>query len=118
MVGIDLLEVDRMAAALARTPNLRHRLFTPAEQAYADEQAVPARHFAARFCAKEAVVKALGLGAWNPLDIEVVRGAGGVPEARLHGPLAACGPVSLSLTHTPTTAGAVALRAPSGGGSA
>ena len=109
MVGIDLLEVDRMAAALQRTPTLRNRLFTPGEQAYADAQAVPARHYAARFCAKEAVVKALRLASWDPLDIEVVHGGGGAPEAVLRGPLAGCGPIALSLTHTRTTAGAVAL---------
>lgn len=109
MVGIDLLEVDRMAAALARTPGLRDRLFTAGEQAYAEAQAVPARHYAARFCAKEAVVKALRLQTWDPLDIEVVRGEGGAPRAVLRGALAERGPVELSLTHTRSAAGAVAL---------
>lgn len=109
MVGIDLLEVDRMAAALERTPGLRDRLFTPGEQAYAEAQAVPARHYAARFCAKEAVVKALRLDAWDPLDIEVVHAAHGAPEAVLRGPLAGRGPVEVSLTHTRSAAGAVAM---------
>lgn len=109
MVGIDLLEVDRMAAALARTPTLRDRLFTAGEQAYAEAQAVPARHYAARFCAKEAVVKALQLRTWDPLEIEVALADGGAPMAVLHGSLAAEGPISLSLTHTRGTAGAVAL---------
>lgn len=109
MVGIDLLEVDRMAEALARTPTLRDRLFTASEQAYAEAQAVPARHYAARFCAKEAVVKALRLGSWDPLDIEVVHGDHGAPLAVLHGALAGRGPVELSLTHTRSAAGAVAL---------
>jgi len=116
MVGIDLLEVDRMEAALARTPTLRDRLFTAAEQAYADEQAIPARHYAARFCAKEAVVKALQLQSWDPLDIEVVHTPGGAPLAVLTGKLAGSGPVSISLTHTKTTAGAVAFAVGSGSG--
>jgi holo-[acyl-carrier protein] synthase len=109
MVGIDLLDVDRMASALARTPNLKDRLFTPIEQAYADGQAVPARHYAARFCAKEAVVKALRLAMWDPLDIEVVTAADGAPGVVLHGELAAFSPVAISLTHTPATAGAIAF---------
>lgn len=109
MVGIDLLEVDRMRAALERTPGLRDRLFTPGEQAYAESQAVPARHYAARFCAKEAVVKALRLESWDPLDIEVVRGDQGAPMAVLHGALTGRGPIELSLTHTRSAAGAVAL---------
>lgn len=109
MVGIDLLEVDRMAAALDRTPTLRDRLFTPDEQAYAESQAVPARHYAARFCAKEAVVKALRLDAWDPLDIEVVHAAHGAPRAILRGALEGRGPVEVSLTHTRSAAGAIAV---------
>lgn len=109
MVGIDLLEIDRMAAALGRTPGLRDRLFTEAEQRYADAQADPARHYAARFCAKEAVVKALQLTAWQGRDIEIVLTPGGAPQIALHGPLAELGPVAVSLTHTAQTAGAVAM---------
>ncbi len=109
MVGIDLLEVDRMAVALQRTPNLRARLFTDGEQAYADRQAVPARHYAARFCAKEAVVKALELTVWDARDIEVVHKPTGAPGVVLHGPLAGLGPVALSITHTKLAAAAVAM---------
>lgn len=109
MVGIDLLEVDRMAAALERSPGLRHQLFTDRERAYCDAQAVPARHYTARFCAKEAVVKALRLEAWDPLDIEVVSLVSGAPSVVLHGQLSDRGPLELSITHTKTTAGAVAL---------
>jgi holo-[acyl-carrier protein] synthase len=112
VVGIDLLEVDRMAAALERTPTLRDRLFTAGEQAYADAQAVPARHYAARFCAKEAVVKALRLTSWDAREIEVVHAADGAPEVLLHGSLEARAVVSLSLTHTDATAGAVAMVVP------
>ena len=112
MVGIDVLEIDRMADALARTPGLRDRLFTPGEQQYADAQSVPARHYAARFCAKEAVAKALQLTAWDATEIEVVVAASGAPEITLHGRLAAQPQVAVSLTHTRGTAAAVAMVRP------
>lgn len=112
MVGIDVLEIDRMADALARTPGLRDRLFTAEEQQYADAQAVPARHYAARFCAKEAVAKALRLERWDATDIEVVVTASGAPEIMLHGTLAQQPPVAVSLTHSRGTAAAVAMVRP------
>ena len=108
-VGIDLLEIERLERALARRPRLEARLFTPAERAYAAARARPAQHLAARFCAKEAVAKALHLEAWSPRDVEVVVGAGGAPEIVLHGPLAGRGPVAVSLTHERGMAGAVAI---------
>lgn len=113
MVGIDLLDVDRMRVALQRRPGLKQRLFTQAEQDYAERQAEPALHYAARFCAKEAVVKALGLTAWNPRHIEVLLDQAGAPHIALHGELRGRPPLAISLTHTATTAGAVALCLPS-----
>jgi holo-[acyl-carrier protein] synthase len=107
-VGIDLLEIDRLERALERRPNLAYRLFTDGERAYAAARARPGQHLAARFCAKEAVAKALALQAWSPHDIEVVS-EGGPPRIVLHGPLAAHGEVRVSLTHSRTTAGAVAV---------
>ena len=71
-VGIDLLEIERLERALARRPRLAHRLFTDGERAYAADRARPAQHLAARFCAKEAVAKALALDAWSWQDIEVL----------------------------------------------
>ena len=112
-IGLDLLEVDRLERALARRPLLADRLFTPGESDYAEARPRPARHLAARFCAKEAVAKALGMTAWSFRDVEVVAG-GGPPRVRLHGSLAdrarelEVAPV-VSLTHTRTTAGATAL---------
>jgi len=113
-VGIDLLEIDRLERALSRRPRLEARLFTQAERAYAAKRARPAMHLAARFCAKEAVVKALALEVWNPHDVEVVRGEAGAPAVRLSGRAAARaaelgGRVSISLTHTREMAGAVAM---------
>jgi holo-[acyl-carrier protein] synthase len=108
-IGIDLLEIERMEQALARRPGLALRLFTDGERAYAARRARPGQHLAARFCAKEAVAKALRLEAWNPHDIEVV-GEGAQTAIALHGALAALGvQVDLSMTHSKATAGAVAL---------
>ena len=71
-VGIDLLDVARFERALERRPRLAERLFTDAEREYAAGRARPVMHLAARFCAKEAVAKALGLTAWSFRDVEVV----------------------------------------------
>src|SRR3954468_21138104 len=126
-VGIDLLEIDRLERALARRPRLEARLFTDGERAYAAGRHRPAMHLAARFCAKEAVVKALALEVWNPHDVEVVSGQAGAPHdvevvsgqtgaptVRLAGRAAARAAelgatVAISLTHTRGMAGAVAL---------
>ncbi|HWK18468.1 MAG TPA: holo-ACP synthase [Solirubrobacteraceae bacterium] len=112
-VGVDLLEIDRLERALERRPRLALRLFTEAERAYAAGRARPGQHLAARFCAKEAVAKALALEAWSFLDVEIL-GGDGPPELRLHGAVAARAAelgveVSVSLTHTRREAGAVAV---------
>ncbi len=112
-VGIDLLEIERLERALARRPALAERLFTEAERAYAAARARPGQHLAARFCAKEAVAKALALEAWSFRDVEVVSD-GGAPEVRLHGAVAQRAAelsvaLSISLTHTRRDAGAVAI---------
>jgi holo-[acyl-carrier protein] synthase len=107
-VGIDLLEIDRLERALERRPRLAERLFTEAERAYAAARARPGQHLAARFCAKEAVAKALALDGWSFQDIEVVS-EGAAPRIVLHGALAGRGEVRVSLTHSRTTAGAVAV---------
>ena len=121
MIGIDLLEVDRLERALERRPRLAERLFTEGERAYAASRARPAMHLAARFCAKEAVVKALELDAFRPQEIEVVGGGDAAPRVRLSGATAeraaALGVgVLLSITHSKDTAGAVALALPTAPG--
>jgi holo-[acyl-carrier protein] synthase len=114
-VGLDLLEIGRMERALARRPGLADRLFTAGELSYARGHAGGgAQQLAARFCAKEAVTKALGLDVLRPLEIEVVRDPAGCPSIRLSGAAAdraaALGArVLVTLTHTGTTAGAVAI---------
>src|SRR4051812_49890621 len=101
--GIDLLEIERLERALERRPRLAERLFTQRELAYARSRARPGQHLAARFCAKEAVAKALRLEAWSWQDIEVVEG----PDVVLHGALAGRGAgIDVSLTHPRPLAGA------------
>jgi len=112
-VGMDLLEIDRLERALRRTPRLADRLFTPGERDYAAGRARPAEHLAARFCAKEAVAKALALEGFAWQEVEVV-GTGGAPELRLHGAVAARAQalgvtLSISLTHSERDAAAVAV---------
>jgi holo-[acyl-carrier protein] synthase len=113
-VGIDLLEIDRLERALTRRPNLAARLFTQGERARAEGSKRPGSHLAARFCAKEAVTKALALDALRPQEIEVIGGGGSAPHVLLHGAARrraeALGvEIAISLTHTHVTAGAVAV---------
>ena len=114
-VGIDLLEIERLERALERTPRLAERLFTEGERAYAASRGRPGQHLAARFCAKEAVAKALDLQSWNFHEVEVL-GSGGPPSVRLSGTVAARAAelgvqVEVSLTHTGRDAAAVAIAA-------
>jgi holo-[acyl-carrier protein] synthase len=114
-VGIDLLEVERLERALERRPQLAERLFTEAERRYAASRAQPGQHLAARFCAKEAVAKALGLEAWSFRDVEVLSEAGR-PSVRLSGAAAERASrlgvrVDVSLTHSRRDAAAVAIAA-------
>jgi holo-[acyl-carrier protein] synthase len=110
-LGIDLLEIERLERALERHPRLAERLFTEAERDYAAAHARPGRHLAARFAAKEAVVKALGLsGGFGLREIEVI--ADEPPTVSLSGRAAeAAGGdrVEISLTHSRDFAAAVAI---------
>ncbi len=110
-VGIDLLEINRLERALERHPRLAERVFTTAEREYAAARARPGRHLAARFAAKEAVVKALGMrDGFGLREIEVV--AGEPPAVRLSGRAAAAAAgrrIDISLTHSRENAAAVAV---------
>jgi holo-[acyl-carrier protein] synthase len=88
-IGMDATEIDRIEAAIERYGDrFLRRVFTDGEIAYATRRRNPAPHFAGRFAAKEAAMKALGTGhsqgvLWR--EIEVVRAAGGPPQLRFHG---------------------------------
>lgn len=113
-VGIDLIEIDRVERALERHPRFAERCFTEAEAAYCMSRKYPPQHFAARFAAKEAVGKALGIGMTRWHEAEVVRGRG-APTAILTGRcLRRAGDmgvveVLLSITHSRGMAAAVAV---------
>jgi holo-[acyl-carrier protein] synthase len=108
-VGIDLIEIERVERALERRPRLAERLFTEGELSYARGRARPGRHLAARFAAKEAVIKALGT-AVPPREIEVISGE--PPRVELHGraaEVAGDSEIAVSLTHSRESAAAVAI---------
>jgi phosphopantetheine--protein transferase-like protein len=112
-IGVDAVDVARFRRVLARRPGFAARFFTLTEQADAGRSPDPAESLAARFAAKEAVMKALGtgLGSFALTDVEVRRAGGtgadrGAPSLLLSGGAAALaqrnetGPLHLSLTHT------------------
>ena len=113
--GIDLVEVPRFQALVERNgERILKRLFTPSELAYSKARRSMMQHLAARFAAKEAVVKALGapkgLGL-NWVDLEITHDPSGKPEARFSGTMERWKhlTVHLSLTHTTEVAVATAL---------
>ncbi|MDP2234249.1 MAG: holo-ACP synthase [Actinomycetota bacterium] len=118
-LGVDIVEIDRMKRALERHPRLKERLFSAEERSYADKRNRPEIHYALRFAAKEAVLKALGTGFAGVAftDVEVARDANGRPVPILHGRAAALAKergviemhLSLSFTHTTAVASAVAI---------
>lgn len=108
-IGVDVLNVARMSAIVARRGDaFLRRVFTPDEIAYCQRHQNPAPSLSARFSAKEAVIKALGMGWQHGMrwtDIEVVRAPGGKPDLVLHGATAEVAErlgirrMHLSLTH-------------------
>lgn len=118
LIGIDMCEPARLRERLERTSELAQELFHPGEWAYCQRQPHPEQHLAARFSAKEAVIKALGLDGFEPLDVEVLDG-GECCGLRLHGVAAERAEslgvlVTISLTHLKGLAAAVALALPVG----
>ena len=89
-IGVDICQVDRVAAMLERHPGLMDRLFNSAASHTADGRPRSADSLAARFCAKEALAKALGSpGGMSWLDAEVITSANGAPEFVIRGTVAA-----------------------------
>ena len=119
-LGVDIVEIARMRRILERTPSFREKVFSEEERSYCESTANPEVHYATRFAAKEAVLKALGTGFSRGIanhDVEVRRNAKGRPFVVLHGRAKEVAdergvrelPLSLSYTHTD----AVAWRSPS-----
>ncbi len=118
-VGTDIVAVARIAALMRdRGAAFLERWFTEREIGYCSSKAVPSHHFAARYAAKEAVVKALPVAWDGPLpwrSIEIVNDPRGVPSVRLSGAIldaatsAGVTEISVSLSHCDEYATAVAL---------
>ena len=117
-IGVDMLEIERMEQVMRRRPNFVRRVFTEEERAYCDASARPAEHSAARFAAREAVLKALGTGFSGGVglrDVSVTRDAAGRPQALLAGRAAQIArergvrEIALSISHTHDVAVANAI---------
>mgnify|MGYP003343734169 CR=1 FL=1 len=107
-VGVDAVDIERFRVSLQRTPSMRERLFTEEELRYVEPKADPVPSLAARFAAREAVMKAmgLGLGAFGFHEVWVTRAESGAPSLCVTGralELAVDRGITrwhLSLTHT------------------
>ena len=119
-LGVDIVEIARMQGILERNPKFATQVFSPEECAYCDAKANPAAHYALRFAAKEAVVKALGTGFAEGIwvrDIEVERMRSGRPAVKLSGRALEVAEaqgvrdlsLSMSYTHTDAVACAMAI---------
>ena len=119
-IGVDIVEIDRMRSILERTPNFKQRVFSEDERAYCEKTARPECHYATRFAAKEAVLKALGTGFTEGIgvrDVEVVLNSKGKPQIKLYRRAAEKAkeldikdiPLSLSYTQNDAVACALAL---------
>lgn len=117
-IGVDMLEITRMERVIKRRPSFLKRVFTDEERAYCDSFARPAEHYAARFAAREAVLKALGTGFSQGIgvkDVSVKNDESGRPLAVLTGRAKEVArergvqEIALSLSHTQEVAVANAV---------
>jgi holo-[acyl-carrier protein] synthase len=117
-LGLDMIEVDRVAEKIGKESGFREMIFTPAEIAYCEDKTNKFEHYAARFAAKEAFFKALGTGwltgtAFN--QVEIVHTDQGQPQISLLGETAetieAIGSfkILVSLSHLKAVASAVVI---------
>lgn len=87
--GIDIIEIDRIKNSIQKySDRFKKKIFTQKEIEYCDSQAEPAKHFAARFSVKEAVLKCFGTGISGGIlwkDIEVDKLESGQPILNLYG---------------------------------
>jgi holo-[acyl-carrier protein] synthase len=111
-IGVDAVEIDRFRRSLERTPSMKTRLFTHEELEYVEPHDDPSASLAARFAAREAVMKAMGvgLGAFEFHDVWVQRADSGRPTLAVTGRAEQIANElgvtdwHLSITHTDTTA--------------
>ncbi len=87
-IGTDIIEIARVEDKLSRTRGLREKVFTPREIEYSESRGRSGQHFAARFAAKEAFLKAMGTGwrgGYRFNDVEIINDGLGKPEVLVHG---------------------------------
>ena len=87
-IGVDIIEIERIERMLKKYPNFRSKIFSAREIAYCEQKKYPAPHYAARFAAKESIMKALGTGWVEPVrwkDLEIVDDPSGKPLVNLKG---------------------------------
>jgi len=116
-IGTDIIEIDRVKKALQRNPKILNRLFTEYEITYFQSRNMNIQHIAGGFCAKEAVVKALGTGirgfSWK--EVEILRGSSGKPMVKLYSKAKEIASkskictISISISHSESYAMAVAI---------
>ena len=117
-IGIDMIEVDRVAGKIGKDEGFRELVFSETEIEYCEPKANKYQHYAARFAAKEAFLKAIGTGwvtgtAFN--EIEVIHDANGRPFLHLLGSTAKLATemgitkISVSLSHISNAASAIVL---------
>jgi holo-[acyl-carrier protein] synthase len=117
-IGTDLIEVERVAEKMEKKAGFKELVFSPAEIIYCETKAKKYEHYAARFAAKEAFLKAIGTGwrsgtAFN--EIEVYHDEEGKPELRFLGKTAdtvtdmKAGKIFVSLSHLKTMACAMVI---------
>jgi len=89
-IGIDIVEVPRVQRRLGELEGLVEQLFTTKERKFCDAQRWPGSHYAACFAAKEAFMKAIGIGLQDGSlfsEIEIINRVTGQPQLVLHGNL-------------------------------
>lgn len=116
-LGIDLVELDKFEASLT-SPSFVKKVFTETEQRYCQQKKMPTLSYAGKFALKECVMKVLGAGIYQGVwfaQIEILNDDAGKPMVQLHrkaktiGQNLAIANWHVSITHTATTAAAVAI---------
>lgn len=117
-VGIDIIEVERVAEKLSKDKGFKERFFSKKEIQYCESVTNSKQSYAARFCAKEAFLKATGKGLMLTLDlseIEIMHDENGKPLVELHGHMKTTAMnnnwkmIHVSLSHTSTSATAIVI---------
>jgi holo-[acyl-carrier protein] synthase len=117
-VGIDMIEVSRIAEKVSKPNGFKEKIFSPREIAFCESTAAKDEHFAARFAAKESFLKATGHGlaiSYELHEVEIINTSSGKPEILLHGKFKAMAlekgwnKIQVSLSHLENVACAIVI---------